>query len=89
MTTYAGTAPRAARSRRVKPRERGMIDGVKVIPLRRIPDERGRIMHMLKATDPHFVKFGEIYLRCLGFFGGSNKKLTAILTMRANIPPRE
>ncbi|HEV8637880.1 MAG TPA: dTDP-4-dehydrorhamnose 3,5-epimerase family protein [Chloroflexota bacterium] len=38
-----------------------MIDGVQVVPLRRIPDERGTIMHMLKATDPHFVGFGEIY----------------------------
>lgn len=37
------------------------IHGVKVIPLRRIPDERGTIMHMLRADDPHFVGFGEIY----------------------------
>src|SRR4026208_1728507 len=41
-----------------------MIDGVKVIPLRQIVDERGKIMHMLKATDPHFIKFGEIYFSC-------------------------
>jgi dTDP-4-dehydrorhamnose 3,5-epimerase len=38
-----------------------MIDGVKVVPLRQIVDERGKIMHMLKATDPHFIAFGEIY----------------------------
>ena len=38
-----------------------MIDGVQVIPLRRIPDERGTIFHMLRRTDPHFVEFGEIY----------------------------
>lgn len=38
-----------------------MIDGVKVIPLARIPDERGTVMHMLKRTDPHFIEFGEIY----------------------------
>lgn len=38
-----------------------MIDGVRVIPLKRIPDERGTIFHMLKSTDPHFKKFGEIY----------------------------
>jgi dTDP-4-dehydrorhamnose 3,5-epimerase len=37
------------------------IAGVKVIPLRRIPDERGTIFHMLRRTDPHFVEFGEIY----------------------------
>jgi len=38
-----------------------MIEGVKVIPLKQIPDERGKIMHMLRSTDPHFEKFGEVY----------------------------
>jgi dTDP-4-dehydrorhamnose 3,5-epimerase len=38
-----------------------MIDGVKKIALKRIPDERGTVMHMLKRTDPHFIEFGEIY----------------------------
>ncbi len=38
-----------------------MIDGVLVHPLRQIPDERGRVMHMLKSSDPHFEQFGEIY----------------------------
>jgi dTDP-4-dehydrorhamnose 3,5-epimerase len=38
-----------------------MIDGVQVIPLQRIPDERGTVMHMLRATDAHFTGFGEIY----------------------------
>ncbi|MBI4165286.1 MAG: dTDP-4-dehydrorhamnose 3,5-epimerase family protein [Acidobacteria bacterium] len=38
-----------------------MIDGVQVIPLRRIPDERGTVLHMLKSTEPHFQQFGEIY----------------------------
>ncbi|MCC6133519.1 MAG: dTDP-4-dehydrorhamnose 3,5-epimerase family protein [Acidobacteria bacterium] len=38
-----------------------MIHGVKVVPLRQIPDERGRILHMLRSDDAHFEKFGEIY----------------------------
>ena len=38
-----------------------MIEGVQIIPLKRIPDERGTIYHMLKCTDPHFQQFGEIY----------------------------
>lgn len=38
-----------------------MIEGVKVVPLKRIPDERGTVYHMLKRTDPHFIEFGEIY----------------------------
>ena|SRR3989344_2201886 len=37
------------------------IHDVKILPLKRIPDERGAIFHMLKTTDPHFQKFGEIY----------------------------
>ena len=41
-----------------------MIDGVKVVPLRQIIDERGKIMHMLKETDEHFIRFGEIYFSC-------------------------
>ena len=38
-----------------------MIDGVLIHPLRQIPDERGKIMHMLRCDDPHFECFGEIY----------------------------
>ncbi len=38
-----------------------MIDGVLIHPLRKIPDERGAVMHMLRCDDPHFEQFGEIY----------------------------
>jgi len=41
-----------------------MIDGVRVVQLRQIVDERGKIMQMMKATDPHFIGFGEIYFSC-------------------------
>jgi dTDP-4-dehydrorhamnose 3,5-epimerase len=37
------------------------IHDVEIVPLRRIPDERGTIMHMLRSTDEHFRGFGEIY----------------------------
>jgi dTDP-4-dehydrorhamnose 3,5-epimerase len=37
------------------------IHGVQVVPLGRIPDERGTIFHMLRRTDAHFIEFGEIY----------------------------
>lgn len=39
----------------------GSLAGVQVVPLRRIPDERGTIYHMLRRTDDHFMAFGEIY----------------------------
>ncbi len=38
-----------------------MIAGVKVVPLERIPDERGVVSHMLRCSDEHFLGFGEIY----------------------------
>ncbi len=38
-----------------------MIHGVLIHPLRQIPDERGKILHMLRCDDPHFERFGEIY----------------------------
>jgi dTDP-4-dehydrorhamnose 3,5-epimerase len=38
-----------------------LIDGVQIIPLKTIMDERGMVRHMLKTTDPHFNQFGEIY----------------------------
>ena len=37
------------------------IEGVNIIQLRQILDERGRIMHMLRVDDPSFNSFGEIY----------------------------
>lgn len=37
------------------------IADIKIHPLRRIPDERGTILHMLRADAPHYEQFGEIY----------------------------
>jgi dTDP-4-dehydrorhamnose 3,5-epimerase len=37
------------------------IEGVTVVELRQIADERGAVYHMLRSTDTHFVDFGEIY----------------------------
>ena len=38
-----------------------MLDGVVVAKLKKIPDERGAIYHMLRNDDQNFIKFGEIY----------------------------
>ncbi|MBW2062172.1 MAG: dTDP-4-dehydrorhamnose 3,5-epimerase family protein [Deltaproteobacteria bacterium] len=38
------------------------IDGIETMELRVIPDERGRLMEMLRADDPVFEKFGQVYL---------------------------
>jgi len=42
-----------------------MIEGVRITPLRQIPDERGKIMHMLRSDAPGFSGFGEIYFSCV------------------------
>lgn len=42
-----------------------MIDGVKIKALKKICDERGMIMHMLRSDDSEFEKFGEIYFSCV------------------------
>jgi len=39
-----------------------MIDGVSVKRLRIIPDERGRLMEILRADDPEFTTFGQVYM---------------------------
>jgi dTDP-4-dehydrorhamnose 3,5-epimerase len=39
-----------------------MIEGVKTKKLKVIPDERGRLMEMLRCDDEIFSKFGQVYL---------------------------
>ncbi|MBS3819908.1 dTDP-4-dehydrorhamnose 3,5-epimerase family protein [bacterium] len=39
-----------------------MIDGVKTKNLRVIPDERGRLMEILRNDDELFIKFGQVYM---------------------------
>ena len=39
-----------------------MIQGVKIKKLKVIPDERGRLMEMLRCDDDFFTKFGQVYM---------------------------
>jgi len=39
-----------------------MIEGVETKRLRVIPDERGRLMEILRSDDPIFSKFGQVYM---------------------------
>jgi len=39
-----------------------MIDGVKTRKLKVIPDERGRLMEILRSDDELFDKFGQVYM---------------------------
>ena len=42
-----------------------MIEGIVITPLKQVPDERGKIMHMLRKDAPGFQGFGEIYFSCV------------------------
>ena len=39
-----------------------LIEGVITKPLKVIPDERGRLMEILRSDDPVFEKFGQVYM---------------------------
>jgi len=39
-----------------------MIEGVKVKRLKLVPDERGRLMEILRCDDDIFIKFGQVYM---------------------------
>ena len=43
------------------PRQK-LIHGVMIKPLKAIPDERGRLMEILRADDPIFECFGQVYV---------------------------
>lgn len=42
-----------------------MIEGIQIVSLRQIPDERGKVMHMLRCDSKGFETFGEIYFSCV------------------------
>lgn len=39
-----------------------MIEGVVVKKLKVIPDERGRLMEIMRCDDPFFTRFGQVYM---------------------------
>lgn len=42
--------------------DKQLIDGVSIKNLRVIPDERGRLMEILRSDDEQFSKFGQVYI---------------------------
>jgi len=42
-----------------------MIEGVVIQELKRVVDEKGDILHMLRADSPLFSSFGEVYFSCI------------------------
>jgi dTDP-4-dehydrorhamnose 3,5-epimerase len=48
--------------RRFEPPRKELIEGIAVRDLKVIPDERGRLMEILRCDDPIFAKFGQVYM---------------------------
>tara|TARA_X000000368_G_scaffold414647_1_gene404881 strand:- start:1924 stop:2376 length:453 start_codon:yes stop_codon:yes gene_type:complete len=48
-----------------------MIKDVIIKEMKKIPDDRGKIMHIMKSSDPNYDKFGEVY--CSTVFPGTVK----------------
>lgn len=44
-----------------------LIEGVQVKPLKVIPDERGRLMEILRCDDKIFERFGQVYVTTAKF----------------------
>lgn len=55
-------------------------------PLRQIDDSRGKIMHMIRADQPHFDSFGEVYFSWInpGYIKGWTKH--KVMTVNLAVP---
>jgi dTDP-4-dehydrorhamnose 3,5-epimerase len=43
-------------------KDKGMIKEVKLVELKARVDDRGYLVKMIRADEPHFTKFGEVYI---------------------------
>ena len=63
-----------------------MISGVIKTPLKQFEDQRGKVMHMLRSNDKHFIKFGEVYFSWISAGAIKAWKLHKELTMNIAVP---
>lgn len=66
-----------------------MIDGVQIVPLRRIDDDRGAVIPMLRADAPHFKDFGEMYFSLINPGAIKAWKLHTRMTLNLCVPSGE
>jgi dTDP-4-dehydrorhamnose 3,5-epimerase len=59
-----------------------MISGVIQNSLKQIEDARGKVMHVMKSTDPHFEQFGEVYFSWI--YAGAVKAWSKHVVMKMN-----
>ncbi|HVI50683.1 MAG TPA: dTDP-4-dehydrorhamnose 3,5-epimerase family protein [Candidatus Sulfotelmatobacter sp.] len=63
-----------------------MIDGVSIIRLKRVPDDRGSVMRMLRTDDPHYKGFAEVYFSTVNPGGVKGWKRHNEMTMNVAVP---
>ncbi len=51
-----------AKDKKIEAKSKQLIHGVQVKQLKWIPDERGKLMEMLRCDDTMFEKFGQVYI---------------------------
>jgi dTDP-4-dehydrorhamnose 3,5-epimerase len=51
-----------AKDKKFEAKSKQLIHGVQTKQLRWIPDERGKLMEMLRCDDPMFEKLGQVYI---------------------------
>jgi dTDP-4-dehydrorhamnose 3,5-epimerase len=42
----------------------GPIDGVRIVPLKKVVNDRGHLMEVQRSDDEHFIGFGQAYVTC-------------------------
>ena len=66
-----------------------MIDGVEIVPLRRIEDARGAVIPMLRRDAPHFADFGEMYFSLINPGAVKAWKLHTRMSLNLTVPSGE
>lgn len=51
--------------KRFEGKTRQLIDGVKTRELKKLPDDRGWLMELMRSDWPEFQKFGQVYITCV------------------------
>lgn len=63
-----------------------MIDGVHLVPLKRIPTAGGEVMHAMKGSDAGFKGFGEAYFSTVDFGAVKAWKCHRLMTSNLVVP---
>lgn len=62
------------------------IQGVVLTPLKVVGDERGKVMHVLRADSPVYEKFGEVYISVINAGVTKGWKLHTVATGNLAVP---